>query len=82
MSKTATTVNADDSRVNVLVRMVGIAFFVLGLIMTYETYVEAAADNLQPPIVPVFYLCAAMLVLAGLAAIVAKYKPSTAKSEK
>lgn len=75
MSKT--TVNADDSRVNVLIRLVGIAFFALGGSMTYETYVNAGGDGLQPPLVPVLYLCSILLVLAGLAAIVAKYKPST-----
>jgi len=76
MSKTAskTAVNADDSRVNVLIRLVGVIFFVLGTGMTYETFV---AKGLQPPIVPVLYLCSTMLVIAGLVALVSKYKGST-----
>ncbi len=74
MSKTA--VNADDSRVNVLIRIVGAFFFVLGIAMTYETAVQAAANGIQPPLVPVLYLCSGMLALAGLVAIVSKYKPS------
>jgi hypothetical protein len=76
-AKMSSTVNAGDSRVNVLIRIVGIVFLVLGLAMVYETYAEAAADSLQPPLVPVLYLCAAMLTFAGFAAIVAKYRPSS-----
>ena len=76
MSKT--TLNADDSRVNVLIRLVGIMFLVLGAGMTYETYVQAAAETLQPPLVPVLYLCSIMLVLAGFVAIISKYKGSGA----
>jgi formate-dependent nitrite reductase membrane component NrfD len=84
MSKTATktTVNADDSRVNVLIRLIGVIFFVLGIVMTYETFVQASASTqvLQPPIVPVLYLTSAMLTLAGLVAVVSKYKGSTPKA--
>lgn len=75
MSKT--TVNPEDSRVNVLIRLVGILFFVLGVGMTYETFVTASSAGLQPPIIPVLYLLSGMLVIAGLVAIIAKYKPST-----
>ncbi|HVB95466.1 MAG TPA: hypothetical protein VND41_02545 [Nitrososphaerales archaeon] len=75
MSKTA--VNADDSRVNVLIRIVGLMFFALGLVMTYETFVQAGADALQPPLVPVLYLCSIILVAAGLVALISKYKGST-----
>ena len=75
------TINADDSRVNVVLRLVGVVVFVLGVIMTYETFVNAGADALQPPVVPVLYLCSGMLVIAGLVALVAKYKPSGAPTE-
>lgn len=79
MSKTAgkTTVNADDSRVNVLIRLVGVIFFVLGIGMTYETFVQTGTAALQPPLVPVLYLASLMLTIAGLVAIVSKYKAST-----
>lgn len=75
MSKT--TVNPDDSRVNVLIRIVGLLFLVLGITMTYETFVQAAAHALQPPLVPVLYLCSIMLAAAGVAALISKYKAST-----
>jgi formate-dependent nitrite reductase membrane component NrfD len=75
------TINADESRVNVVLRLVGVVVFVLGVIMTYETFVNAGADALQPPVVPVLYLCSGMLVISGLVALMAKYKPSGAPTE-
>ncbi len=75
------TINADDSRVNVMLRLVGFIVFALGAIMTYETFVNAGADVLQPPLVPVLYLCSGLLVVAGLVAVVAKYKPSGGPTE-
>lgn len=72
------TVNAPDSRVNVVLRLVGILVFALGAIMTFETYVEASAATLVPQVVPVFYLCSTMLMLAGLVAVISKYRSSGA----
>jgi len=66
----------DDSRVNVIVRLVGIMFFALGIGMTILTYDETAAATLQPPLVPVLYLCSSLLVVAGFVALIAKYKAS------
>lgn len=72
------TINAPDSRVNVLIRLVGIVFFVLGIALTVLTYQEAAAAALVPTLVPVLYLCSSMLVVAGFVAILARYKESGA----
>ncbi len=68
--------NPDDSRVNVIVRLVGIVVFVLGVGMTVLTYQATGAAVIQPPLVPVLYLCSSMLIVAGFVALVAKYKPS------
>ncbi len=76
MSNTQGTYNPDDSRVNVVVRLCGVVFFVLGFAMIYETAVEAGVDTIQPPLIPVLYLCSVMLMLAGLIALFAKYKAS------
>ena len=75
-AKMSGTVNTDDSRVNVVIRLVGILFFVFGIAMIYMTYMGASSAVLQPPLVPVFYLCSTMLTLAGFVALIAKYKPS------
>lgn len=77
MSKT--DYNPEDSRVNVVIRLMGIMFFALGMALTYETFANAASEAIQPPLVPVFYLCSLMLVISGLVALFAKYKSSTSK---
>jgi len=61
-----------------LIRLVGIMFFALGAAMTYLTYQEAAAATLVPPLIPVFYLLSSMLMVAGFAALIARYKESGA----
>jgi hypothetical protein len=71
-----TSINAPDSRVNVLIRLVGIIVFALGLSMTYLTYQEVTAATLVPPLITVLYLCSSMLMLAGFVAFVARYKES------
>ena len=70
-----TSYNPDDSRVNVILRLAGIVIFVLGLGMTILTY-NAGAGTLQPPLVPVLYLCSSLLMVAGFVALVSKYKGS------
>ena len=72
------SINASDSRVNVLLRLVGIMFFALGAAMTYLTYQEAAAAALVPALIPVLYLLSSMLMVAGFAALMARYKESGA----
>jgi len=72
------TINAGDSRVNVLLRLVGIMFFALGAGMTILTNEAAAASSIQPQVVPVYYLCSAMLMVAGLVALISKYRESGA----
>jgi hypothetical protein len=70
------SINAPDSRVNVLIRLVGGMFLVIGAALTYLTYQEAAAAALAPPLVPVMYLCSSMLIVAGFVAFIARYKES------
>jgi hypothetical protein len=72
------SINAPDSRVNVLVRLVGIMFFVLGAAMTYLTYQEAVAATLVPALIPVLYLLSSSLMVAGFVALMARYKESGA----
>ncbi len=66
--------NAPESRVNVLMRLVGLVFLVMGAAMTYLTYSEASQANIVPQIVPVFYLVSILLVIVGFVATVSKYK--------
>ena len=68
------TLNTQESRVNVLLRLVGFVFLAMGGAMTYLTYSEASQANIVPQIVPVFYLVAALLIIVGLVATIAKYR--------
>ena len=63
-----------ESRVNVLLRLVGLVFLGLGATMTYLTYSEAAQADLAPQIVPVFYLVSIMLMIVGIIVAIAKFK--------
>jgi uncharacterized membrane protein YidH (DUF202 family) len=66
--------NAQESRVNVLMRLVGLVFLVMGVAMTWLTYSEASQANIVPQILPVFYLVSILLVIVGLVAMLANYK--------
>jgi hypothetical protein len=71
-----TGIITEDSRVNVLIRLVGIVLLVLGIVMTILTSQAAAATSIQPEVIPVYYLCSTMLMAAGFIALVAKYRES------
>jgi uncharacterized membrane protein YidH (DUF202 family) len=73
---TMNTINAPDSRVNVLIRIVGVLFLGLGIIMTYLTYEQVIAAVLVPPLAPVLYLCSIMLMIVGFVALISKYRES------
>jgi hypothetical protein len=75
-AKMTSSINAPDSRVNVLIRLVGAMVLVLGVGLTYLTYQEVATASLVPPLIPVLYLCSSMLIVAGFVAFIAKYKES------
>ncbi len=68
------TLNTQESRVNVLLRLVGLVILALGGAMTYLTYMEGSNANIVPQILPVFYLIALLLMIVGIVAVIAKFK--------
>lgn len=68
------TLDAPGSRVSMIIRLVGLLLLALGIVLTYFTYSTAAAADLVPQIVPVFYLGAALLIIVGFVAVIANYK--------
>ena len=68
------TFDSGGSRVSMLIRLVGLAFLAVGAFLTYFTYVGASQAAIVPQIVPVFYLGSILLMVAGIVAIIAKYK--------
>lgn len=57
-----------------IIRLVGVLLLALGIALTYFTYSTAAAADLVPQIVPVFYLGAALLIVVGFVALISNYK--------
>ncbi len=68
------TQNTAESRVNVMLRLVGLVFLALGAAMTYLTYSEASQANIVPQIVPVFYLVSSLLMAVGFITTITRYK--------
>ena len=56
------------SRVNVLLRTLGLIFLILGLLTAYLT----ATTPLYPPVAATFYLISTLLAVSGLVALVAR----------
>jgi len=56
------------SRVNVLLKTLGLIFLVLGLLTAYLT----ATTPLYPPVAATFYLISALLAASGLITLIAR----------
>ena len=68
------SLDAPGSRVNMLIRIVGVVMLGLGAALTYLTYQGAAQAEIVPQIAPVFYLGAFLLMIVGVFAVIAKYR--------
>lgn len=58
------------SRMNILVKLIGLIFLVMGLLTAYLT----ATTALHPSVATTFYLISALLAASGLIALVAQIK--------
>ena len=56
------------SRVNVLLKMLGLIFLIIGLLTAYLT----ATTPLHPPVAATFYLISALLASSGLITLIAR----------
>ncbi len=66
---------AQESRVDALVRIMGVIVLIFGAALVYTTYVNASALNIQEPaLVPIYYVLGLLLLVAGLLAAFAKFK--------
>jgi hypothetical protein len=68
------TIEAQQSRVDALIRLIGLIVLVFGLVLVYFTYTNAGDAGLAPEIVTVNYALGALLSLAGALAMFAKFK--------
>jgi hypothetical protein len=68
------TFTAQQSRVDALVRLLGLLFLGLGAAMVYFTYSNAAIPGIAPEIVTINYALGLLLLVVGVFAIFAKFK--------
>ncbi len=68
------SLEAQQSRVDALVRMIGLIVLVFGLVLIYFTYTNAGDAGLAPEIVTINYALGILLSLVGALATFAKFK--------
>jgi len=69
-----TTFTAQQSRVDALVRLLGLVVLVFGAALLYYTYANATASGVSPEIVTINYALGFLLLVVGLLATFAKFK--------
>lgn len=68
------TFEAQQSRVDALVRLLGIVVLVFGILMIYYTYANADVTGQAPEIVTINYSLGILLSIVGGFATLAKFK--------
>jgi hypothetical protein len=66
--------NAQQSRVDALIRMVGLVILAFGVALVYYTYVNAGDSGFAPQLVYVYYFLGLILLVVGLMGAFAKFK--------
>jgi hypothetical protein len=68
------TIEAQQSRVDALIRLIGLIVLIFGLVLIYFTYANAGDAGLAPEIVTVNYALGFLLSVVGVFATFAKFK--------
>ena len=68
------TFTAQQSRVDALIRLVGLVVIGFGGSLIYYTYSNAADPGMAPSLVTVYYALGVLLLIVGLVAAFAKFK--------
>ncbi len=68
------TFTAQQSRVDALIRLLGLLILGFGGVMIYLTYSNAAVTGIAPEIVTINYALGLLLLIVGLFAAFAKFK--------
>ncbi len=69
-----TTFTAQQSRVDALVRLLGLVVLVFGVAMLYYTYSNATTSGIAPEIITINYALGFLLFVVGLLAAFSKFK--------
>lgn len=65
---------AQQSRVDALIRLVGLALLAFGVVLIYYTYANASYSGFAAQLVPVYYFLGLILLVVGLLGAFAKFK--------
>lgn len=65
---------AQQSRVDALIRLVGLVVTGFGGALVYYTWSNASEPNMAAPLVSVYYSLGALLAIVGIVAAFAKFK--------
>jgi hypothetical protein len=68
------TFTAQQSRVDALIRLLGLVVFVFGLALVYYTYSNAPLTTIAPEIITVNYALGVLLAVVGVFATFSKFK--------
>jgi energy-converting hydrogenase Eha subunit E len=68
------TFTAQQSRVDALVRLLGLVILAFGAAMVYFTYENATVTSIAPEIITINYALGLLLFVVGLFATFAKFK--------
>jgi energy-converting hydrogenase Eha subunit E len=68
------TFTAQQSRVDALIRLLGLVVLVFGASLLYYTYSNAYLTSIAPQIITVNYTLGALLAVVGLFAAFSKFK--------
>lgn len=68
------SVTAQESRVDALVRIMGVLVLAFGAAMIYLTYSDPAASGQAPALVSAYYVLGLVLLVAGFLAAFSKFK--------
>ena len=68
------TIEAQQSRVDALIRLIGLIVLVFGLVLIYFTYTNAGDAGLASEIVTINYALGFLLSVVGAFAMFAKFK--------
>ena len=68
------TFTAQQSRVDALIRLVGLVTLAFGAALFYFSYTNATVSGIAPEIITVNYALGILLMVVGLLATLAKFK--------
>lgn len=71
---TMSTFTAQQSRVDALIRLLGLVILFFGAAMVYYTYSNASIASIAPEIITINYSLGILLTVVGLFATFAKFK--------